>query len=164
MFQLDLGQLRAALAEVPAEAWSQPSRYPDTGVHHGYLRVPLVTAGKLQPHGELFQFVWDVMDPVRDVTLSRLESGGFITPHRDAGPWLERWQIPIQPSGDGLTGAAGAAFPVAPGEPHHVTNRGPGPRIHLVVDRDIYVNRDPLPFATFPIPADMADLIERSQQ
>ncbi|PVB26335.1 aspartyl beta-hydroxylase, partial [Mycobacteroides abscessus] len=49
-------------------------------------------------------------------------------------------------------------------EPHAVVNRADIPRIHLVIDRDIHVDRPALPFETFPIPADMADLIERSQQ
>lgn len=162
--RFDPARLVTALSQIPTEAWSSPSTYRETSVHHGYRRVPLVTASKPQPHAELFQFTWDAMRPVRDVTLSWLDPDGFIIPHRDAGPWFERWQIPIQASGDGLTGPPGVAFPVAHWEPHHVTNRGPGPRIHLVVDRDVHVDRDPLPFATFPVPADMADLIERSQQ
>lgn len=124
----------------------------------------LVSGGQWKPHADLFGFVWDAMNPVRDVTLSWIEPGGFITPHRDAGPWFERWQIPIVTSGGGLTGPPGDAFPVTHWEPHFVTNRGDTARIHLVVDRDVLVDRDPLPFATFPVPADMADLIERSQQ
>lgn len=157
-------KLHDALNEIPDAAWSLASTYQETGVHHGYRRVVLVSAGQWKPYADLFGFVWDAMNPVHDVTLSRIESGGFIVPHRDSAPWFERWQIPIQASGDGLTGPPGVTFPVAHWEPHHVTNRGPVPRIHLVIDRNVHVDRDPLPFATFPVPADMADLIERSQQ
>ena len=108
------------------------------------------------------------MAPVRDASLSWLEPGGFIIPHRDAGPWLERWQIPIAASGEwhgreSFTPEPGVSFLAEHWETHSVTNRGDSARIHLVLDRDVPVNRDPLPFATFPVPADMADLIQRSQ-
>ncbi len=162
--KFDTDKLYDALIEIPDAAWSLTSTYRETGVHHGYRRVVLVSAGHWKPYADLFGFVWDAMNPVRDVTLSWIEPGGFIAPHRDSAPWFERWQIPIRPSGDGLTGPPGVAFPVAHWEPHMVINHGSEPRIHLVVDRDVPINRDPLPFATFPIPADMADLIERSQQ
>lgn len=160
--------LREALRQIPSDAWSLASTFRDTGVHHGYRRVVLVSAGHRKPYADLFEFAWDALSPVRDVTLSRLEPGGFIAPHRDAGPWFERWQIPIVTSGqwhgDGEhQPQAGVAFPVRHWEPHAVTNRGPGPRIHLVVDRDIPIARDPLPFETFPIPDDMADLVDRSR-
>lgn len=157
-------ELLDAFSEIPTDAWSLTSTYRDTGVHHGYRRVVLVSAGYQNPYADLFGFVWDAMSPVRDVTLSRLEQGGFIAPHRDAAPWFERWQVPIVVSGSGLSGPIGVAFPVQHWKPHAVTNRGPGPRIHLVIDRDIAIQRNPLPFETFPIPDDMADLVDRSRQ
>lgn len=161
----DPGQLRAALAGVPEEAWSLPSTYRDTGVHHGYRRVVLVSAGKPQPHAQLFEVVWEALTPVADAWLSWIEPGGFIVPHRDAGPWRERWQVPIEPSGQWCGQPTPVeAFTVRHWEPHMVTNRGPRPRIHIVVDRDIRVGPDPEPFATFDIPGDMADLIERIPQ
>lgn len=168
--RFDPQRLSEALNRIPTDAWSLTSAYRDTGVHHGYRRVVLVSARHRHTYADLFGFVWDAMQPVRDVTLSRLESGGFIAPHRDAGPWFERWQIPIVVSGqwhgDGAhrRTQAGVAFPVAHWERHAVTNRGPGPRIHLVIDRDIPIHRDSLPFEAFPIPADMADLVDRSRQ
>lgn len=161
-------RLVSALAQLPESAWSLPSTFRDTGVHHGYRRVVLVSAGYPNRYADLFEFSWESLLPVRDVTLSRLEPGGFIAPHRDAGPWFERWQIPIVASGQWHGDGAhqpqvGVAFPVRHWEPHAVTNRGPGPRIHLVIDRDIPIPRDPLPFETFPIPDDMADLVDRSR-
>ncbi len=169
MIQLDPGQLLTALAGVPTGAWSRPSSFTETQVHHGYRRVPLVAAGKHQPHSGWFGFVWDAVGPVVDCTLSRLDPGGFIVPHRDAGPWRERWQIPIVTSGEWhadppITPIAGVPFLARHWEPHAVTNRGDRPRIHLVIDRSVLVDRDPLPFATFPVPADMADLVDRSRQ
>lgn len=166
--RFDPARLITALSLIPSEAWSQPSTYQDTGVHHGYRRVVLVSASHWNTYADLFGFVWDAMNPVRDVTLSRLEPGGFIAPHRDAAPWFERWQIPLITSGDwhgqDIHPQPGVAFPVKHWEPHAVTNRGTGPRIHLVIDRDIAIQRDPLPFETFPIPDDMADLVDRSRQ
>jgi len=161
-------RLRSTLDEIPTNAWSLASTYRDTGVHHGYRRVVLVSAGHWHPHADLFGFVWDAMNQVRDVTLSMLEPGGFIAPHRDAAPWFERWQVPIVTSGDwhgqDVHAEVGVAFPVKHWEPHAVTNRGRSPRIHLVIDRDVAIRRDPLPFETFPIPDDMAGLVDRSRQ
>lgn len=166
--RFDPGRLTGALHQIPIHAWSLPSTYPNTGVHHGYRRVVLVSAGRRQEHAALFDYVWDALHPVKDAWLSWIDPGGFIAPHRDPGPWWERWQIPIVTSGEWhgdstFTARDGEAFPVEHWEPHAVTNRGPHPRIHLVADRDIQIGRDPLPFATFP-PADMADLIERTKQ
>lgn len=165
----DSGQLQIALAEIPETAWSLPSTYTHTRVHHGYRRVGLVSARQPQKHAELFQFVWDALDPIWDAWLSWIEPGGFIIPHRDAGPWRERWQVPISAAGqwcatETFTPISGEAFPVTHWEPHAVVNRTNHPRIHLVIDRDVWVKKNALPFSTFPIPADMADLIERSQQ
>lgn len=175
MGERDTGALRfgaeclaSALAHIPTGAWSIPSNYRDNGVHHRYQRVVLVNSRYRNPHAELFDFVLSVMHPVRDMTLSKLDPGGFIAPHRDAGPWFERWQVPIATSGQwhggGATPAPGVAFRVRHWESHAVTNRGPGSRIHLVIDRDISIQRDPLPFATFSIPQDMSDLVDRSRQ
>lgn len=166
--RFDPARLIDALSEIPEAAWSLASTYRDTGVHHGYRRVVLVSAGQWKQHAHLFGFVWDAMSPVRDVTLSQLEPDGFIAPHRDAAPWFERWQVPIVTSGQwhGPEPQAqpGVPFLVAHWKPHAVTNRGTRPRIHLVIDRGIAIERDPLPYATFPVPDDMADLVDRSRQ
>lgn len=167
--RFDADRLTTALRQIPEGAWSQPSAFSYTQVHHGYRRIGLVSASQWQPHAELFEFVWDALNPVRDAWLSWIEPGGFILPHRDAGPWWERWQVPIQVAGDWRTdngtslAVPGSPFQVTHWEPHAVTNRGTSPRIHLVVDRNVQVDQPPLPFATYP-PADMADLIERATQ
>ena len=167
--RFDAEKMVSIIGQVPESAWSTPSAFRDTDVHHGYRRVPLVTAKYHYPVASLFDVVWDAFGPVRDATLSQLLPGGFIVPHRDAGPWLERWQIPIVVSGqwhsvDPPSVVAGFPFMVKHWESHAVTNRGSVPRIHLVVDRDIPVCIESLPFATFPVPADMADLVDRSRQ
>lgn len=160
-------QLQGSLAAVPEEAWSLPSTYAETGVHHGYRRVVLVSAGQPQPHAERFKGVFEAMAPVREAWLSRIEPGGFIAPHRDAGPWRERWQIPINAAGDWcgadiFTPTDGCAFRVEHWAPHAVVNPTDRPRIHIVIDRDVWLDRTAEPFAVYPIPDEMTDLVRRS--
>lgn len=161
--------LHSALAEIPADAWSLPSTYAATRVHHGYRRVVLVSAGQLQGHADPFRFVFDKLAPVYDAWVSSLEPGGFIVPHRDAGPWRERWQIPIQAAGEwcgteSFTPCDGQAFPVEHWGRHAVINRTTRSRIHLVLDRDVWVDRPATLFEAFPVPDDMTDLVRRSLQ
>lgn len=167
--RFDPDRLVSSLNQVPQSAWSLASTYTQTHVHHGYRRVGLVSAGQMQPHAHHFDFVWAALNPIWDAWLSWIEPGGFIIPHRDAGPWRERWQVPISAAGqwcaqETFTPQSGEAFPVTHWEPHAVVNHTDSPRVHLVIDRDVWVNQNALPFKIFPIPADMADLIERSQQ
>ena len=114
---------------------SNPSDEKQGSFHHGYRRN--------KAHVEsVFEWVLKDFEPVKNVWLSHIEPGGYIPPHKDASPWLERWQIPIQPSGvfiiDGeeQEQVAGVPFRVAQWEWHSVTV-GDTPRVHLVVDRDI---------------------------
>lgn len=131
----------AALDAVPPGVWSLPSSYRATGAHHGYRRV---TVDGLEP----FRFVLDGFAPVHNAWLSWIDPGGFIVAHVDAGPYRERWQVPIIPgdiSGDLCV--AGVPFRVAHWEPHWVCNRhGDRPRVHLVIDRDVIVDPAPAPF------------------
>lgn len=166
--EFDLIRLRTALKQIPTAAWSLPSSYVDTGVHHGYRRVVLVHAGQQWEFGHLFDFVWDELAPVWGATLSWIDSGGFIIPHRDAGPWRQRWHVPIIAAGqwcgaESFTPRSGIAFQVAHWEPHTVVNRSDHPRVHIVIDRDIPVDHDLLPFETFSIPENMTDLIEKTK-
>lgn len=167
--KFDPEQLNAALGAVPQEAWSLPSTYLQTGVHHGYRRVVLVNARQPQEHAHHFQHILDSIAPVWEAWLSWIDPGGFITPHRDAGPWRERWQIPIQPAGDWrgeetFQATAGVAFPVKHWDRHAVVNPTDHPRIHVVIDRDVWLDRPPEPFKVYPIPDDMTDMVLRSLQ
>lgn len=150
-------RLRAALSEISEDAWSRPSDYGQTNVHHGYRQCSLVSGGRWLPNAEPFGFVLDALAPVREAWLSRIEAWGFIVPHVDRGPWLERWQIPITASGLWLTDdettrvGDGAAYRVEHWKPHSVVNDQPTERIHLVLDRDVPAaeDADPTPFQTF---------------
>lgn len=138
-----------------------------TGVHHGYRRIVLVSGSHAQPLAEAFRFVLDAFTPVAESWLSWIDPGGFIVPHRDAGPWHERWQVPIRAAGrfhEDRTHipADGEAFPVRHWEPHAVVNDTERPRIHLVIDRDVWLTHSAEPFALFPIPPDIAALVERT--
>lgn len=109
--------------------------------------------GVYRPPAAIWRFVLDDFAPVRDAWLSCLDPGGFIRPHRDAGPYYERWQVPIQSAGwlahddDNQRHApAGEAFRVKHWRPHSVCNDYDHPRIHLVLDRDVIVLADTAPF------------------
>jgi hypothetical protein len=144
--QFDLAALRRALGLVPPSAWSLPSTFAATGVHHGYRRVTL--AHLVEP----FAFVLDAFAPVHDAWLSCIDPGGFIVPHRDAGPYRERWQVPIATAGtmtqgDITAAVDGCPFRVEHWAPHSVDNGSDHPRIHLVIDRDVILDRPAMPFA-----------------
>jgi hypothetical protein len=142
-------RLEQALAAVSDTAWSNPSTFNETRVHHGYRRVVLVNGGSATPTAPPFTFILDDFAPVWEAWLSWIDPGGFIVPHKDGGPYKERWQVPLRPSG--VWGAdhvhtVGRCFQVTHWEPHSVTNDGDTPRIHLVIDRDVVANPDPSPF------------------
>lgn len=167
MPEFPLDQLREALAAVPVVAWSLPSSYLVTGVHHGYRRVTLVDAGRPWPIAELFDFVLEAFAPIHDAWLSWIDPGGFIVPHRDAGPWRERWQVSVIAAGE-FHGAetfvptGGHAFPVEHWNPHAVANTTEHPRVHLVLDRDVWLDRPVEPFTIYPVPAHMTGMVQRS--
>lgn len=162
-----IGELRQALAAVPSTAWSLPSTYAETRVHHGYRRVTLVDAGRRWPQAELFRIVLDAFAPIHDAWLSSIEPGGFILPHRDAGPWRERWQVPIVAAGefhgdDTFVPMGGRAFQVEHWKAHAVSNTAEHPRVHVVIDRAVWLDRPAEPFTTFPVPDHMAGMVQRS--
>lgn len=146
--RFDPEALRAALAAVPPAAWSQPSDYRVTGVHHGYRRVVLADLANA------FDQVLEEFHPVHDAWLSWIEPAGFIVTHHDAGPYYDRWQVPISTSGWMQQGAAeraidGEPFQVEHWKPHSVQNPGLVPRVHLVIDRDVIVNPAPTAFRLY---------------
>lgn len=152
----DVDRLLDVAENLPPEAWSAPSRYADTGVHHGYSRALL--NGALR---ELLAFVLDDFAPLHQASLTRLAPGGFMAPHRDAPPWRERWQVPIAGGvwGDGTVRRPGVPHRVEQFHAHSVWNPAPTPRLTLLIDVDRLLDLPPAPFALFPIPDEYAALV-----
>lgn len=146
--------LWTALSGIPEGAWSLPSTFAGTGVHEGYRRIQLITGGFVQsPYAELFEFVTREFEPIDKVWLSYIDPGGFIIPHIDAGPWRERWHVPIQAAGlfNEQRPEDAVPFQVQHWAKHWVTNDTDHPRIHLVIDRDVAAGpQQPTKFQTFP--------------
>ena len=146
--QFPAGQLQAALSYVPERAWGQTSTLDQSGTHHGYRTVSLVEPGRWQPHSDLFAFLLHKFAPVYQAWLSWLEPGGYILPHVDAGPYYERWQVPINAAGTlgGSEAVAGVSFRVRHWEPHSVANSSDRPRVHIVIDRALVLDASPVLF------------------
>lgn len=131
--------LQAALEAIPPAVWSLPSTFEVTRVHHGYRRAVLADLA------DAFGFVLDRFQPVRDAWLSWIQPGGFIVPHRDGGPYYDRWQVPITTAGWTEQATAEAATDGVPFQVRHwlihsVRNPSDRPRVHLVIDRGVIVN------------------------
>jgi quercetin dioxygenase-like cupin family protein len=116
----DVDRLLNAAAQIEL---SQPSnREVHDSFHNGYRRN--------KPR--------DISD-----TFAHMEPGADIPLHKDASPWKERWQVPIQPAGrmtvDGedIEQVAGVPFQVEHWKWHEVVNDTDRARIHLVIDRDV---------------------------
>ncbi len=76
-------------------AWSQPSTYTTgTGVHHGYSTAP---AEPPNPN-EMTYYAGNAVHG-KNAWYAKLDPGGFIVPHIDQGPWVERWHYPISGRG-----------------------------------------------------------------
>ncbi len=134
--------------------WSNPSTYgTGTGVHHGYSAAPadLTDIGHIAAGGTISNAWYAKLDP-----------GGFIVPHVDQGPWMERWHYPISGSyhilqewnpddeeGDPhfrfltmrISSVAGAPYRMHHHQPHAVWNPYDEPRIILIVEYDNPVNQ-----------------------
>ncbi len=129
-------------------AWSQPSTYSEgTGVHHGYSTAKAthwLTGVQL-----------DLSKPLSTAWYAKLEPGGFIVPHIDEGPWVERWHYPISGKGlvwqewddpgpsqrlwdseDGSAAWSYVPYRMNHHKPHAVWNPYDEPRIVLIVEYD----------------------------
>ncbi len=116
--------------------WSNPSDIDTSGVHHGYRQISFTNTLYT-----LWEEVLAPWQPVKNAWLSRIDPGGYILLHRDASPWLERWQVPIEPAGTMMVegekiNQTRGPFRVEQWKWHAVENFTSVPRIHLVLDRD----------------------------
>ena len=126
--------------------WSKPSTYTSgTGVHHGYSTAK--ASQESLPYPDQRAQRWPNL-----AWYTKLDPGGFIVPHVDQGPWMERWHYPISGQGsvwqdwdddgtntlrlmvsvDELFGA----YRMNHHKPHAVYNRFDEPRIVLIVEYD----------------------------
>ncbi len=145
-------------------AWSNPSIYSEgTGVHHGYSSAP---ADVPNPSEITYYAGKDDSDaaPANKAWYAKLDPGGFIVPHVDQGPWVERWHYPISGKGyvwaewdyhDPVTGQVLGHWRPSPfttlryydpyrmnhHKPHAVYNPFDEPRIILIVEYDNPINQ-----------------------
>jgi len=145
--RFDAEPLASALARLPPSAWAQPVTVKDE-VNPGYQFASLIQGHIRKSSAALFQFVLVEFEPIWTAWIAKVPAGGYIAPHIDAGPYYERWHVPIVPAGtfDNRTVEAGVSFPVKHWEPHRVDNPTDRARIHLVIDRDVMVDVPPAPF------------------
>ena len=140
----------AALLDAAAGLWSEPSPLERNGAHAGYRQV-LVVAGGVVRISEAVPLLAPFM-PVREAWLSWIEPGGLVVEHIDAGPHFERWQVQLSDCGaliqrgERCRPGVGEAFRVQHDDWHAVENNDPGPRVVLVVDRDVLVSATKSPF------------------
>ncbi len=133
--------------------WSKPSTYTTgTGVHHGYSTAP---ADVPNPTEITYYAGRDDGDgaPAGNAWYAKLDPGGFIVPHVDQGPWVERWHYPISGYGYvwqdwGRSQISAAVVPSKPyrmnhHKPHAVWNPYDEPRIILIVEYDNPVDQPP---------------------
>lgn len=114
-------------------AWSKPSTFEATQVHHGYRTAPGFQEDVYEQ-----MFIAGVEGEIKTVWWAMLEPGGYIIPHIDASPWFTRWHFPIEPAGylweNGDLSEPTEPFTVTHWEPHAVWNPTDRQRIHLIVD------------------------------
>lgn len=130
-----------SLLDAVDQQWSAASNVADNGAHHGYRQVTVVVGGHLEVPE--FADVLEPFAPVRSAWLSRIEPGGYVLPHIDAGPYWERWQIPFTVSGALVHGdevvahEVGVPFRVRHYDWHEVRNIDGADRVSLVIDRAV---------------------------
>lgn len=113
--------------------WTAPSTLEKNSVHHGYATAKADTQEVLSIVGANGGI------PFRG-WYGKLDPGGFVLPHSDAGPWVERWHFPIQPAGyvwqedEGIIESPIDPFRIAHHRPHAVWNPHHIARIHLMVE------------------------------
>jgi hypothetical protein len=143
----DPERLASAFAQLPPSSWAVPHK-PDDPVAAGYHFASLVQAGQYKAAAGPFKFVLLKFAPIHTAWIAKVPPHGRIAPHIDQGPYHERWHVPIHPAGtfDGAECEAGVSFPVAHWAPHQVDNPTDSDRIHLVIDRAVWVDVPSAPY------------------
>jgi hypothetical protein len=118
--------------------WGAPTVWGDSYVSHNRVVSAAVDSDIAAEYG--------IEPPFHRVWFSKLLPGGFAVPHVDASPYYDRWHIPLEPAGvfwqDGVyMEAPTEPFPVKHWLPHAVFNQQNKPRVHLMVDRDVQIQK-----------------------
>ncbi len=118
--------------------WGESTVFSEHGISHGRAVAPTTV-----------QLALSVIEgPVHNAWWARIAPGGFIIPHIDAGPFLERWHFPVLIAGmfweDGVHSQPTEPFAVHHWKPHAVYNATDDPRVHLIVDREVVPPEAPL--------------------
>ncbi len=112
--------------------WGKPTVFSEHGISHGRATARADNALAL---------AIGVEPPIQITFWARIDPGGFIIPHIDAGVWWERWHFPVETGGhfwqDPDHFSPTEPFQVQHWLPHAVYNDSAGPRVHLIVDRKI---------------------------
>jgi hypothetical protein len=140
---VDLDRLRRSFDDLTR--WSAPSRYEgSSALHHGYQTCLLWHGGFYTPDGDRLAWLLEQFQPLVYARATRLLPGGWIDRHVDMGDNMERWQIPVSPSGTfhideiPVEQIPGRPFLVAFDQPHWLDVPADAPpRTTLVVDRTL---------------------------
>ncbi len=139
--------------------WTAPSTLEANSVHHGYATAKADSLEVLSVVGSVvFAGGANGGNPTRG-WYGKLDPGGFVLPHSDAGPWMERWHYPIQPAGyiwqedGGIVESPLDPFQVFHHRPHAIWNPHHIARVHLIVEYNNEIDEpyhalemfDPLP-------------------
>ena len=127
------GKCDIAVTESYDIKWGNPVTFEQHGIAH------LRTVSAEDSSQVALQLGVD--PPIQRCFWAKLEPGGFIAPHIDAGPYWDRWHVPVQPAG--VFWQNGVEIHPEPFEPfrvkhwenHAVWNDTDVVRVHLIVDR-----------------------------
>ncbi len=152
--------------------WSLPSTLEATSVHHGYATAK--APQEALPYPDQGGLPGYRLARVAKLWYAKLDPGGFILPHTDQGPWVERWHYPISGRGyvwgewEGrksyITLRYYDPYRMNHHRPHAVWNPYDEPRVILIVEYDNPIDESTRDLEVFdPLP-EMADLVQNATQ
>lgn len=141
--------------------WTNPTVYTKHGVAHGRS-----TARIEGSHRQALYDALGVDPPYHNIWWAKIDPGGFVIPHIDAGPpFYDRWHYPVEPAGffwqEGMLTEPTNPFQVKHWRPHAVGNPTDRPRIHLMVERNVVVFADPTSLQKTEMIPEIQELIDR---
>lgn len=139
-----------------AAEWTNPTVFSKHGIAHGRstAKAPV----------ELYQEL-EVEPPYHNIWFAKIEPGGFVIPHIDAGPpFYDRWHYPVEPAGffyqEPELFWPTEKFRVKHWLSHGVGNPTDRPRIHLMVERKEVVWSEPTSLLKTEMIPEIQELVE----